>query len=152
MWIKFLLVPFRIELSFIYLLLEALLTFLDFARQFLLLATRQFCTFMRLLKILRLLSCYHRLIQRRRNPWRKKFFLWRMALLSYAAFRFQLFIIHTVCVIGPVMDGRQPKFSTGSCLLFYLPLFSLDIGCKRNCLFAKYHHTNNSQNHPKRKY
>lgn len=97
---------FRIELSFIYLLLEALLTFLDFARQFLLLVTRQFCTFMRLLKILRLWSCYHRLIQRRRNPWRKKFFLWRMALLSYAAFRFQLLIIHTVCMIGPVMDWR----------------------------------------------
>lgn len=73
------------------------------------LVIRQCYIFIRWWRNVRLLSCYNKLIPRRRNQWKRKFCLWRMVLLSYAGFR----LIYT---------GRTIAFS----IICLLPIPNVD--------------------------
>jgi len=59
-----------------------------YCRQFLQLAIRLSCTYILLLRSVRLFSCCSKLIQRLGNLWKRKSSLWRMAQLFSAVFRY----------------------------------------------------------------
>lgn len=109
-------------------------------RQFLLLATRPCCTFILSLRNARLLSCYSKLIQRRGNLWKRKFYLWRMMPLFIAAFRYISFPNIVICDVhcgNASLNILETQLLCPWCFFFFFFFFGIPKGklCQLNFIY-----------------